>query len=73
MKDPIILTAGKIWARLGLAVLLLVVAYGILAPMLFSNSESDLGVLAGMVVVWITPFFVFWILWPVIKYISNQF
>jgi hypothetical protein len=73
MKDPIILTAGKIWARLGLIILILIGAYGVLAPLLFSNSESDFGVILGMIITWVTPFLCFYILWPVIKqvFINN--
>lgn len=69
MKDEkLVLTAGKIWARIGLAILLLIGVYGVLAPLLFSNSESDFGVLLGMVLVWITPFLTIWLIWPVIKF-----
>jgi membrane protein YdbS with pleckstrin-like domain len=69
----IILTAWMIWLRLGAAILLLIVAYGILAPILFSNSESDLGVFVGMAVVWLAPAFTLWIVYPIIKYIVQQF
>jgi hypothetical protein len=71
-EDKIILTAGKMWARLGLGLLLLIGVYGVLAPMLFSNSESDFGVILGMVVTWAAPFLYIWILWPVLKYTRNH-
>ena len=67
-NKKLVLTAGKIWARIGLAILLLIGVYGVLAPLLFSNSESDFGVFLGMVVIWIAPFLAIWLIWPVLKF-----
>jgi hypothetical protein len=77
MKDKkIILTAWNVWMRLGAAILLLILAYGVLAPVLISNSESDFGVIAGMIVTWIAPPCALWILWAPIKqlftYLKNN-
>ncbi len=71
-NKKLILTAGKIWARLGLVVLILIVAYGILAPVLCSNSDSDFGVFLGLFVMWAAPFFCIWILYPIVKSIINN-
>jgi len=70
MKEDkkLVLTAGKIWARIGLAILLLIGAYGVLCPLLFSNSESDFGVILGMILTWFSPFLAIWLIWPVLKF-----
>jgi len=56
-----------IWFRvLGLLIISLLL-WGVVSPMLVSNSESDLGVILGIIIIFLVPVIWYYVLYPVYK------
>ncbi len=54
--------------RVGVVIAILVLGYGVFAPMLVNDAEADILVGAGYVLTYAIPFFCIWVLVPIFKH-----